>query len=345
MSTQQFIIDAATRHQVFLQRYAGGEAKKAVTALNRLRRDILGRLAQEPTIFQSQRLSAVLLDVESLIAESFALSSQSIKVGVKDLAVSEADFSVKLFNRGSTVEFALPSTEALIASVELAAMVPIGTGVASINLDDALRQFGGKKTQEILQTITDGVTLGDTTSVISRKVSSLMSAKQTRQLRALVHTATNHASSIARMATFKQNEKLLEGYEWVATLDGKTTLICMSRDGEVYQVGAGPMPPAHWNCRSTTIPKVKQQFSVGSKLTGKRAAVGAKGAETVGANKTYGGWLKTQPVEFIDEALGVKRSQLFRSGKLTIDKFVDPTGRVYTLPQLEGMHPFVFQEI
>jgi hypothetical protein len=39
MSTQQFLMDAATRHQVFLQRYGNGRSKEAVKLLNRLREE------------------------------------------------------------------------------------------------------------------------------------------------------------------------------------------------------------------------------------------------------------------------------------------------------------------
>jgi hypothetical protein len=45
MSTQQFLMDAATRHQVFLQRYGNGRSKEAVKLLNRLRKKINARLA------------------------------------------------------------------------------------------------------------------------------------------------------------------------------------------------------------------------------------------------------------------------------------------------------------
>ena len=104
------------------------------------------------------------------------------------------------------------------------------------------------------------------------------------------------------------------------------------------------MPPAHWGCRSTTIPKIKPEYDVGANLHGERPAKSAKGVEQVSSRVTYGGWLSDQPVEFVDEALGVERSKLFREGGLTIDKFVDPTGRVYSLDQLQKMNPIAFIE-
>lgn len=344
MSVKQYLIDASTRHQVFLQRYAGGEAKKAVKALNRLRRDIMARLSQEPTEFQRNRLSIVLDDLNKLSDKAFTEMRLDVKYNAGKLAANEAQFSIDLYNKTSQANFVLPSEAALLASVELAPMAAkIGNSPVTIN--DALNQYAKKKAAQVTQIITDGLTLGDTTPQIAGKISSTMSTLHKRQLETLVRTAANHASSIARQAVYEQNSDLMNGYEWVATLDNKTTLICASRDGIVYSNPTDPMPPAHWGCRSTTIPSIKPEFSLAKGLKGKRPAVGASGAGEVSANSSYGGWLRKQPREFIDEALGVERSRLFRSGKLTIDKFVDPTGRVYTLEQLRSMNPFVFQEI
>lgn len=342
MSATEFLVDATTRHAVFLQRYAGGESKKAVKVLNRLRRDINARLMQEPTAFRAERLRVVLDDIDKIAAQGFSDISGVVKRGSIDIASSEVNFSAALYNKVSGVDFALPAEAALLQAVSEAPMpAPSGTG---ITIDDALRQFGEKKGTQIATAITDGVILGDTTPEIAAKVAEGMNTLQRRQLDTLVRTITNHTSSIARNEVYKANADLLDGYQWVATLDGRTTLICASRDGIVYQVGSGPLPPAHWGCRSTTIPTVKPAFSKAAGLGGRRASVGADGPKAVGSRTTYGGWLKRQPKAFVDEALGIERSRLFRSGKLTIDKFVDPTGRVFTLEQLEAQNPFVFLE-
>ena len=104
MSSNQFIIDAATRHQVFLQRYGGGQSKQAQVGLDRLRRNINARLAQEPTTFQRNRLLAVLEDIERLAFEAFGtISTQSI-YGAQQLASIEAGFSVNLFNKGTSIK-------------------------------------------------------------------------------------------------------------------------------------------------------------------------------------------------------------------------------------------------
>jgi hypothetical protein len=54
----------------------------------------------------------------------------------------------------------------------------------------------------------------------------------------------------------------------------------------------------------------------------------------VPAKTTYQQWLRTQPVAFQNEVLGVKKARLYRQGGLTLDKFVTPQGREYTLTEL-----------
>ena len=344
MSTRQYMTNAATRHAVFLQRYAGGQSKEAISMLNRLRRGINARLAQEPTAFQTQRLEAVLKDVELLSVEAFDNIAQKTTYNTRELIKSEAAFSARLFNKATVnADFTIPADTVLIANVMQSSMK---TNInAGITIEEALRQFSTKKTRQIAQMISDGVTLGETTPVIARNLGGLINTLHRRQLDTLVRTITNHSSSMARKEVYSANSDIMDGYRWVATLDNRTTLICGGRDGKVFpDVPGSPLPPAHWGCRSTTIPVINPKYDIGSKLHGQRPAKSSGGVEQVSGRTTYGGWLKKQPVEFVDEALGVERSRLFRSGKVSIDKFTDNTGRVYTLTQLESLNPMSFIE-
>ena len=344
MSTRQYLTDAATRHQVFLQRYGGGQSKEAVKVLMQLRRTINARLLQEPTIFQRERLTAVLRDVEELSQIAFQNITNKTIHGAQQLAHVEANFSKNLFDKATSFQagFSLPAEAQLITAVMTSNMkVNLNSAVT---ITDALNNFGKKKTKDIMRIISDGVTLGDTTPVIARNLGNTINTLHRRQLDTLVRTVTNNTSAIARDEVYKSNEDILEGYQWIATLDNRTTMICGSRDGTIYYNPTDPKPPAHWGCRSTTIPIVKPEYDLGADVKGKRPAKGASGTTQVSGRTSYGGWLKKQPREFVDEALGVERSVLFRSGKLKLDKFVDPTGRVYTLEQLELMNPFAFME-
>jgi SPP1 gp7 family putative phage head morphogenesis protein len=338
LSARKYLLDVTTRHQVFLQRFAGGESRKAKMALNRLRHDINARLSQEPTDFQRNRLLSVQNDINALYAAFGNVLAESVKLSTMDLVKDEADFAVLTANRVTVVDFALPATDALVAAV-IASQMGSGSLLSGKTIDEAIKDFAGKKAKQVNAIITDGIAIGDTTAQIQRKAKVLTGTLQRRELDTLVRTAVNHASSVARKEVYNRNDDLLDGYIWIATLDNKTCTYCGSRDQKVINDINGQFPPPHYNCRCTTVPNVKDELKVeGFSGGGARPAIGENGVQFVKSNKSYGAWLKDQPPEFIDEALGAKRSQLFRSGQISLDKFNDPTGRVYTLDQLRNMN-------
>ena len=342
MSSEQFLIDAATRHQIFLLRYGAGRSKEAVKRLNRLRQQINARLSQEPEVFRSQRLQDVLKDIDSLNVLAFRDVKTLVEMESMKLAVSEADFNRIMINKVSSVPVT-PTPEDLLVEAVMDAPMSVGSG-AGMTIAGALTTFSTLKGSQILKTISDSVLTGKSTPLISRAVDSLLRTVIKRQATSLIGTILNHVSSAARLNTYQKNTNLIGGYEWVATLDSKTTFVCMSRDGKKYDITSQVIPPAHYGCRSTTVPTIKPEFDLGLDVKTTRPAIGADGVQQVDSKTTYGGWLRTQNREFVDEALGIERSRLFRSGKLSLDKFVDPTGRVYTLPQLESMNPIVFSD-
>lgn len=335
MSARQYLTDVATRHQVFLQRFAGGEAKKAKAALNRLRRDINARLSQEPTEFQRNRLVAVLADIDALYINLAIELNKSLLKSASDLVVDEAKFAAQTASKASTVDFIVPTDDKLINTV-LQSRMKTNSRVAAKKIDEAISEFAGKKAAQMNQLITDGLAVGDTTQQIQRKASNLVNTLQRRELDTVVHTAINQASSVGRKAVYDANADILDGHIWISTLDNKTCLYCGSRDQNKIMPG-GEFPPAHFSCRCTTVPNVKPEYSLRPKSSG-RPALSADGVERVESNQSYGAWLKKQPSDFVDEALGAERSRLFRSGKISIDKFTDPTGRTYTLDQLRQMN-------
>lgn len=86
-----------------------------------------------------------------------------------------------------------------------------------------------------------------------------------------------------------------EEYEFVATLDNRTSLKCSDKDGKVYKVSEQEVgvnyPPLHPHCRSTTAPIVDGKSKEGLK----RAARGKDGKSTkIPASMNYSQWLAWQ---------------------------------------------------
>lgn len=60
------------------------------------------------------------------------------------------------------------------------------------------------------------------------------------------HIAQTVGASVASVYTGR--------YRWDSVMDSVTTFICRTRNGNIYNYGAGPLPPAHIRCRSRTTP-------------------------------------------------------------------------------------------
>ena len=70
----------------------------------------------------------------------------------------------------------------------------------------------------------------------------------------------NGVSNNARMETIKENSDVIDGVEFVGTLDGKTCQYCAAYDGHIWRgedAGKARRPPLHPNCRCTIIPYVE----------------------------------------------------------------------------------------
>lgn len=73
----------------------------------------------------------------------------------------------------------------------------------------------------------------------------------------LIRTEINHISNKGTMAAYKDSG-VVDKYEYLATLDSRTSEICIDLDGNIIPVSEGiegiNIPPLHPYCRSTTIP-------------------------------------------------------------------------------------------
>jgi hypothetical protein len=132
----------------------------------------------------------------------------------------------------------------------------------------------------------------------------------------VVRTATNHFTTQAREITYAENADVVKGVRWVSTLDTRTSFTCIDLDGRVFEPGVGPRPPAHYNCRSTTVPILKSWKELGLSLPDSPAGTRASMDGQVPSTLTYRDWLSRQPTGIQNEVLGPKLGPLFRAGRL-----------------------------
>lgn len=142
----------------------------------------------------------------------------------------------------------------------------------------------------------------------------------------MVRTAAAHVSAQSRMTSFEGIG--VERWQFVATLDLRTSEICAGNDGKTFPVGEGPIPPLHPNCRSTAVP------DFGDDDPGaKRAATGGQ----VSASTTYQDWLRKQPKGDQDQMLGKTKAAAWRRGDLSFERMVGRDLQPLTLAELRRL--------
>ena len=169
------------------------------------------------------------------------------------------------------------------------------------------------------------------------------------QLKTLSRTAITETSSNVSSATYKLNEDVIDGYQYVATLDSRTSMICGRLDGKVFRLddSRGVRPPQHFNCRSTTVPIVKSYEDIAntkssriSKRRLKRLS-GSKRASfngQVASETNYAKFLSEQDDNFKLTVLGNKRRvEIFNTGKLKFTQFSTRDGELVSIGRLEEL--------
>lgn len=197
--------------------------------------------------------------------------------------------------------------------------------------------------------IREGIAKGQTENAIADTVMKTGYGITRNQARGLVVTATTSVYAQADHQVYLANEKALTGWQYVAVLDSRTTPLCAHRDGKIYPIAdTVHLPPAHWHCRSTTIPIVKSYDQLGS-LEGvaqirKRNLAGLTEKQIAfydgqtPIRESYNTWLGRQPQEVQLRHFGdPKQVEAFRSGQLTVDRFTNPEGRSVGIKELRAM--------
>jgi SPP1 gp7 family putative phage head morphogenesis protein len=303
--------------------------------------DVQRELAAATTLAQAQRLGFRLTAIQDLIREGITALGSDLTQNLDEFASFEADFAVKAIEAAGDKVTAVLPRDSVLAGIATQRPMSLLRGEVDdiVTLDQALKKFANNKADEVRRIIQAGFVQGKTGQQITRDVTRLIKHRARNQSEALVRTAVNHFSSEARAATHAANSDILEGEEWVSTLDGRTTITCASLDGKVFDLDQGPTVPRHWNCRSVRVPVLKKDFQVLGK-GGTRASMHGQ----VSAKRTYSGWLRDQPAEFQDSVLGAERGKLFRSGGFSVDRFTDDSGKVLdNLDQLRALTNITLQ--
>lgn len=333
--------DRSIAHSVWLERYKTGLSNRVLELLNKTEADLIDQIAARLARIDqrgydlgkatTKRLQDLLADIREKQRDVFSDINGLTRSDLSELADYEAEFTARLV------------TEAAKPVVALEVALPAASQLNSIVTS---RPFQGRllkgwwdslaadAAQRISDRITIGITEGQTTDQIVRRIIGTRAAGYSDGVMSItranattiVRTATAHVAQQAKNELYLANADIGFKEVWVSTLDTKTSSFCRATDGKVFEIGKGPMPPAHFNCRS-----IRAAY-FGNSTYGKRASQFGQVPEDV----NYEQWLSKQSVATQNEALGVTKATLFRKGDLSIqDMLNEVTRQPYTLAELK----------
>ena len=224
----------------------------------------------------------------------------------------------------------------------------------------AFRGIATSQAERFSQVVRNGLLTGETTPDIAKRlIGSLQFGEEAKtvgqlaaaggqatqvadnQILTLIRTSINQVANTASQQVYEANQDITQKYRYVATLDTRTSAICRALDGREFDYGKGPMPPVHWNCRSTTVPVINyKELGFTPPPPGRRASMNGQ----VPANETYGEWLAKQPRATQSDALGPGKVAYFNrlANKYgptdAIAKLVKDDGSELTLAQLRKLY-------
>ena len=291
-------------------------------------------------------------DVSSLIRDGSRGARKLLTAELRDLAKAEAQWAQAMLQTESNAVLAVDDLSLEVRGLNLsAAKAEVSRPIIGRKLNQWFYGIAGDLQRRIETEVGVGMTQGETMEQIMRRIRGTKKGgyrdgvleNARRQAETVARTTVNHVSSQAREATYAENADIIKGVQWVSTLDTKTSNICKALYGKVFPLDSGQRPPAHPNCRSSTVPVTKSWRELGAKLLKRkpgqridrpsestRASMDGQVPESV----TYGDWLRQQPESVQVAALGAGRARLFRQGKVQVEDLISRQGKPLPLAEL-----------
>lgn len=256
-----------------------------------------GQSIRPGTVFREQRLRALLQQAQGQI-EVFTHQAESVtREAIRDairLGLAGAESIGAYVTPAGMTWHTLPTTAITALEGALQPQSP---------LPRLFREMGEEQAARLAGVLRRALAVGRNPKVTARMMRSETGMMLKRAL-LISRTEMLRAYREATRESYRENEHLVAGYQWVATLSGtRTCAACLAMHGTYHQVSE--TFGTHPRCRCTMVPVLRSDLT--------RARTQERRGEE---------WLRAQPREHQEAVLGVQGARLWREGKLELSDFV-----------------------
>lgn len=345
MPVSQKVFDEILDNALLVFRYAASQRAATVAQLQKLEKELIGKLAAEAvTTRQARRVETFFKETNRLIERHYTkLQLQFNYPELAKLVALDMQYGLQIALGWEAIY--LP-TNPYFASLASDVMILGAPSADWWRGQSADLQF--KFAQQVRQGLANAET---NQQIISRIVGKngqpgIMETAR-RSAAALVQTSVQTVANDARRNTFKANSDVINGLQQVSTLDSHTSLICISYSGCKWDLDFKPIGkikkpynggvPRHFNCRSVEVPITKTFKELGLNIPEPKPTTRASDEGQIDAKTDFKSFLERKGKAYQDNMLGKGRADLWRAGKITLKDLVDASGRPLTLVELEAL--------
>lgn len=372
------ISDAILRREFFLQRFASflvnKEVDGTIQAFSRKLPSLLNEFGDAADLTLGER-RAVTKAVTVEMAALWTNMWSDITEQLGEIAIMDAAHVAGVYDHLLGVSLTLPADSVLLGHIANSVMtLTSGQNVTAGVWAKFIKENTDAATKSINGAIWSGYTSDLTNQQIAQSIrgtfnrstklyqGGILQGRVRAQADALVRTGVSHFSNGARDRTYAANKDVIQSRILIATLDNRTTFICMSRNLREWDIDDPNYPrlPFHFNERSVYIVRIKGT----DPLEGLKPSVGSQpgasksdftrrfkgrsdtdiyNVKQVAADTSSDQFLRRQSRAFVENTLGTAKAKLFLDGNFTLNRFVDATGRTLDLKQLRKLDANAFK--
>lgn len=313
------LFDQLLRHQIYLEGLKEGELtrinRKYLTALEKIIKRELGKLPfnRVDALTKTGR-RAVITRIQRAQKAALKEWRADLMTSLREYAKTDSTIAASVMRQHGKIK--KPAIQELWAEVAKTNVKGSNTPVRQM-LDKMSAQQMKAIDTTIRQAFDAGETIDDVYGAIrgtkETGYSDGLLRKYRDDLRANGKTIFQHVKgrvhSAVASGTFSR-------YRWVSVIDSATSSICRGRNGKVYTYGDGPLPPAHFNCRSSVVP-IADNVDEPSDL-----------------DPPFFEWVQKQPEEFIRDIFPANQAEKLIKGTAKRDDF----------PRFEGIGSLTMSE-
>lgn len=342
MSINKDLLNADIKNQIDILRYESRLTKDVDSILKELEKDLIKKIknGKLKSGRQKQRFNKLLNETTALIESQYVnINTFTYKENI-ELIRYQSDYFKNTLDK--SVGFTFANKLTLDKAKKIAKSKLIMGSKSETWWKKQGKKYNKRFEQQMKLGLLENETIGELTTRFRRNVSSI----QRKQAKSLVRTSVIEFSNTSKMETYKANDDVIAGIQWLSTLDNRTTVICISLDGLIWDnnlkpVGHSTTYPgntAHWGCRSTQLAVTRSFDNIRNPKLKEKILVNGKKVEFAGKptpHKKFETWLRERPVEEQNDILGMFKAEQWRKGNIkSLRDLTNQRSRPLTIKEL-----------